>query len=289
MITKVALPVFIDTDNACGSRTGDIDDAFAIAALFAADIEIAGVCSVYGNTSAKKSLVNTGGLASLFNEKVPLLAGADNRSSRPEELAAFFKARPGPLRYAALGPLTNLAYLYDQNKGDLIRLISEIVLVGANTSSLGAIPPLWPHEFNLTKDLAAAKKIFAAPLPLTICPLNIVKKLTFDLDDIARMPEPLYSYFSRHAKRWILRNRCLKARSFFPVWDLAATMYLLEPHLFTTSHTTGKLSMLGKLQLGTGNRPLKIITGFDSTTVKTSYFKILCSRFKDSTCSENTL
>jgi inosine-uridine nucleoside N-ribohydrolase len=273
--------IFIDTDNACGSHAGDIDDAFAIAALMAAPVPVIGACSVFGNTSADRSLENTRALVRLFDRDIPLIPGSAGRGDAPQRLASFIGEQKQPLRYAALGPLTNLAFLLGSMQKKVAATLKEIVLVGANSRSRGILPPLWPHEFNLTKDRAATASIFHSDLPLTICPLDVVRRLEFHPQDFRLFPEPLRSWFSARSRRWIVRNQLLKGRRRFPVWDLVATMYLIEPSLFRVTPTNAALSRLGKMSFGQGERPLRLVSGFDPQQVKSRYFQILSDFFNN--------
>ncbi len=278
--------IFIDTDNACGSLFGDIDDAFALSALLAADTNIVGICSIFGNTSARQSLKNCETLLSFFSKKkhgldIPLIEGCHSRSGGSENLASFFRSNSEVFRYAALGPLTNLAHLLEVHGQTFAKNISEVLLIGSNSVSKGRMPPIWPHEFNVTKDRVAAKKVFSSGLNLTIFPLNIARRLIFKPSDIASLPGPIKSYLVKHSRRWVLRNVCLKGRSFFPVWDLVAAMYLLIPTLYTYRITTASFSRLGHLAFDEGSRPVKLITGFDQVAVKTEYFHLLNKFFSD--------
>ncbi len=53
------MPFWIDTDNALGSPHGDVDDAFALAALLTAGAPVAALSSVAGNTSEPRAFANT--------------------------------------------------------------------------------------------------------------------------------------------------------------------------------------------------------------------------------------
>src|ERR1041384_7895097 len=121
---------FIDSDNALGSHRGDVDDAYAIAALLGAKADVAAIGACDGNTSAEQAYANNLRLASLFDYRGPVLPAHESRD--------FLRTFPG--RVLALGPLTNIVDA---------RNASEIVIVGGNSSTRGRWPPTWPHEFNL--------------------------------------------------------------------------------------------------------------------------------------------
>lgn len=273
-------PIFFDTDNACGSMSGDIDDAFAVAALLAADVNLLGACSVFGNTSAANAERNTAALCALFpRQRLRLLSGAATSAAKPEAVKQFFTSAQGPFRYAALGPLTNAAYLLRELPEQMTTQLKELVIVGANLSSKGFLHPFWPHEFNLAKDADATRQVLDAKIPLTICPLDVVKELRLHPRDFSRFPLELRSFFTQRARRWVLRNQILKRRRCFPVWDLAATMYLLAPGMFQIRSTTVAVSRFGKLCFGRGGRAVQVMTSFDAEEVKSAYFQLLSKHF----------
>jgi inosine-uridine nucleoside N-ribohydrolase len=281
---NVSRPIFIDTDNACGSLFGDIDDAFALSAFLGAEISIIGISSIFGNTSVKQSLKNCKDLVNLFSEngtksRVPMIAGCGFGSAKSEQLTSFFKNNSKVFRYAALGPLTNLAHLIDVHGDTFTQNVSDVLFIGANSVSKGRFPPVWPHEFNVTKDRIGAQKVFASNLNLTIFPLNVAKKLIFKPSDMSSLPEPLRSFLLSRSRRWILRNLFLKGRSYFPVWDLVAAMYHLKPNLYTHRDTKASISRLGHIAFDEGMRPVKLITGFDLEAVKKEYFQLLINFF----------
>ena len=128
--------LLIDSDNAAGSPRGDVDDAFAIAALLRSGLPVAALASVAGNTSEARAARNNRVLGELCGYGGPYLRGvlAGDVPDRVDRAGLWEK---GPLRFLALGPLTNLAAVLD-------RRISEAVLVGSNLSSRGRFPPGGP-------------------------------------------------------------------------------------------------------------------------------------------------
>ncbi|HWN45144.1 MAG TPA: nucleoside hydrolase, partial [Thermoanaerobaculia bacterium] len=145
--------LLIDSDNAMGSASGDVDDGLAVAALLKSGLPIAALTSVGGNTTQAQADRNNRTLGALCGYPGPYRLGAGSE----------------PLRFVALGPLTNVAAWLDQ--------ASEIILVGSNVSSPGRFPPWWPHEFNLTHDRPAARAVFSSTVPLTVVPLDVARKM----------------------------------------------------------------------------------------------------------------
>jgi inosine-uridine nucleoside N-ribohydrolase len=127
--------LLIDTDNAAGSPSGDVDDAFALAALLRSGLPVAGVSSVGGNTSEEQADCNNRVLGSLCGFSGPYLCGIEAGDVRDRIDRAGELWTAGPLRFVALGPLTNLAAVLGKVA------ISEAVLVGSNLTSRGRFPP----------------------------------------------------------------------------------------------------------------------------------------------------
>jgi inosine-uridine nucleoside N-ribohydrolase len=256
------MQLVIDTDNALGSRHGDVDDAFAVAALLAGHLPVAAVASVGGNAGEAEADRNNRRLGALCGYRGRYLRGVGagaprcNRAEararrRPEaapaeridQAADLWRGDHGPLRYLALGPLTNLAaVLAAAPAGGASPAISEVVLVGGNTSSRGRFPPWWPHEFNLTRDKTAARAVFASGLRLTLVPLDVARGLQVGEGrsacdggwcDLAELPGPLGRYLRAGSARWLRRARWLRGRPSFAAYDLLAAACVLDPDCVT--------------------------------------------------------
>lgn len=246
--------VFVDSDNALGSPRGDVDDAFAIAAILCSGRPVAGLSSVAGNTSEALAFENNKAIARLCGYAGPVLRG--------EEGARGIASAAEPLRVLALGPLTNVAEAL-RLEPRLQQRVTELVLVGGNAASWGRWPPLWPLEFNLTKDRAAAKVVFESDLPLTVVPLDAARRLRATRRDLAELPGPLGQHLREHSRRWFRRALIVHASRSIPLWDLCAAIYALEPGLFQVEETRARQHRNGWLEFGAGERPLRLIRDFD--------------------------
>ncbi|MBW8875986.1 MAG: nucleoside hydrolase [Acidobacteria bacterium] len=246
--------LLIDTDNAAGSPSGDVDDAFALAALLRSGLPVAALASVAGNTSEAQADRNNRVLGSLCGYRGPYLRGVQagevpDRIDRAGELW-----RGGPHRFIALGPLTNLAAVLAARPA-----ISEIVLVGGNLTSRGRFPPWWPHEFNLTKDPAATRAVFASDLPLTVVPLDVARRLRIGPREMSGLPGELGDFLRRHAARWARRSLLVRGSRRFPVFDLAAAACAIDPALVTVEETRARLHRNLWVEFGRGERRLRMV------------------------------
>jgi inosine-uridine nucleoside N-ribohydrolase len=266
-------PLLIDTDNALGSSSGDVDDGFATAALLRSGLPVAGLASVAGNIGEAAADRNNRTLGALCGHDGRGYAGPYLRGATAGDVAERIDRRldlwsGAPVRVAALGPLTNVAAaLRALDRQGLRPAVSEIVLVGGNASSRGRFPPLWPHEFNLTKDREAARAVFASELPLTIVPLDVARRLRIGASYLARLTGPLGEHLRRHAARWLRRSRWLHGPGGFSVFDLLAAAWIVEPAAVSTEETTVRVHSNLWLEFdgfGRGGRPVRLVRSFDA-------------------------
>lgn len=256
------LRVLIDTDPG-------LDDAVAI--LFALSdrrFSVAAMTAVAGNIGIATTTRNLGGLLAVMGRgdiayaagaAGPLagdgineiaIHGADGLGgvalpaplTAPEPgpatgfLAARLHAEPaGAVTVLALGPLTNLALLARDAPG-AYRRIGRIIAMGGTIDEPGNAGPL--AEFNMAADPLAARAVLSAPVPVTLIPLDVTRKLRAtpeDLDRLAALHTPAASlsaaliraYFADHAGR-VSR----------PLHDPCVMLMALAPDLFGTRTLT---------------------------------------------------
>lgn len=256
---RMTLPLFIDSDNAMGSPSGDVDDGFALAALLCAKLDIVALASIFGNTTEPRAFENNRTIGELCGYRGPLLRGARAPGSDPTEASRALDT-PQPLRIAALGPLTNVATAIRQSSPKDVR---ELVMVGSNSDSRGAWPPLWPYEFNLVKDRQATRLCFESNLPITIFPLNVASKFLLSRRDVEDLKGPLGSFLAGHTKRWFRHLLWTRARLRFPAYDLLAALYLIDPSGIELQERRVAISDSGAILYRRGSRAVQVATSFD--------------------------
>jgi inosine-uridine nucleoside N-ribohydrolase len=264
--------LLIDSDNALGSPSGDVDDGFALAALLTSGLPVAGLASVAGNTDEARAFANNRTLGDLAGYRGRHLRGvggvgaeaAGEPAERIDEAADLWAGPGEPVRWIALGPLTNLAAVLAQG---LAPRIAEVVLVGGNLTSRGRWPPFWPMEFNLTQDRAAARAVFASALPLTIVPLDVARRLRAGPRELRQLTGPLGEHLRRGARRWLWRSRLFKARGSIALFDLLAAAYVVSPEHVHVEATTARLGARMLVEHGRGGRPVRVIRDFDREAI----------------------
>jgi len=264
--------IFVDSDNAMGSSRGDVDDAFALAALLRSGQPIAGLASVFGNASEEQASKNNRRIAELTGFHGPFPRGARTAGSDRTEASELLTNDSRIRSVAALGPLTNLAAAVQSGAG---ANWSEVVVVGFDSESEGTFPPLWPHEFNMTADLESTRVVIDSTLPLTVVPLNHARRLRITRKDFAAVNGDLGTFLTRESNRWFWRCHLLKLSASFAVYDLAAAMLLIDPSLFDFRDTTMELSSRGAARFDRGTRAIRLVTKIDCDAVLRRFVEIV--------------
>lgn len=253
----------VDVDNGLGSKSGDIDDGFALAYLMRSKAPIASIGTVFGNVSEAESFENSRALLTGLGAKALLINGAHSRKSF-SEVGFYLQTLKDPISCLMLGPLTNLAACLERGGGQAIQ---KIVFVAGDSGSAGFLPPIWPLEFNITQDRRAARKVLASSLSLTCMPLNQARRLSVGDRELLQIPGTWGQMFRSLSERWLLRKRRLTGTRRFAIWDLAAAAYVTHPEWFEVKTTTCRLSRMGRLWFGEGDRKVDLIVDFDPKLV----------------------
>ena len=259
-------PLFVDSDNALGSPSGDVDDGIALATLLQSGIAIEALSSVFGNTSAALAQRNVDALAQRCGYTGKCLAGAASPATPLSEAAHRLADGADGCTILALGPLTNVAQALrlDPCLGENVQ---ELICLGSNAASRGRWPPLWPFEFNFTKDRAATRRVFESVARITVVPLDQAGRLRLRFAELERIEGELGRYLRLHARRWFRRARWLKLQSTVPVWDLVACMYVLRPERFRVEPRRTRAHASGWIEYGAGERSVSVVVDFDAARV----------------------
>ncbi|QDU93130.1 nucleoside hydrolase [Lignipirellula cremea] len=208
-----AQPVIIDTD--IGSA---VDDAFALGlALASPELEIRGITTC-GAQAGDRAWLVCRFLTHLDRHSIPVAAGTDpqpdypldwqiqyrrhpavvwNRTAKPLAAAApdfiyqQLQADPGNVTLLCLGPLTNIAKLFQQHP-DAIGMVKQVVLMGGalEIGYEGKGPAT--AEWNIHADIRSAQAVFTAGAPLLVAPLDA----SIGLQPTAAQREQLFAHCS---------------------------------------------------------------------------------------------
>lgn len=252
-----------------------IDDAMALLfALRSPEIEVAGLTTVFGNSSVEATTRNALNLLDLAGRPdIPVAAGAgrplinppietaeivhgadgmgnigwtqvNNPAQRPLEMhAAQFivetvMRRPGEITLVAVGPLTNLA-LALQLEPRIALHVREVVIMGGSVLAMGNVSPL--AEANVHSDPHAAARVFGAGWPLTMAGLDVTQAVQMDSQYFARLAasgDPFGEFVARIVPFYQEFHRAWYGYTNGAVdtHDPSAIAYLIDPTLFTGQH-----------------------------------------------------
>jgi inosine-uridine nucleoside N-ribohydrolase len=272
----VAAKIWVDTDVALGASRGDVDDGFALAALFGAarqgSVELLGLSTVFGNTSARESERCAGEIAAFSGRALRIVRGAETKSE-DSEAADAMAALPDGVQLLCLGPLTNVAAACRRNKSLPFRV--SLRAVGGNLSSRGFLPPVWPFEFNLSRDRSSARFVLSRDWrELTLCPLDVVRRLRVGREELAELAakSPLGAYLARHSQRWLSRARWRYLASSFPVWDLSAALDAIG--VLSAKHAVSKLPRGGR-RLLQSEREYRFLVSMNAERAWKSFLRLV--------------
>jgi purine nucleosidase len=198
-----ARPYLLDCD------TG-VDDALALFHLLSdPEVDLVGVSTVSGNTSAAQAADNTLRLLALAGRQdVPVAIGAHHfratefdgggiggvqlpasptdplAESGAELIVRMARAHAGELRLIAIGPLTNLALALELEP-ELPTLVGELTIMGGAALAPGNATAV--AEANIIGDPHAAEIVFAAPWTITMVGLDVTMGELIEVEDRERL------------------------------------------------------------------------------------------------------
>jgi inosine-uridine nucleoside N-ribohydrolase len=194
-----------------------IDGAFAIAlAVFDAEFEVLGLAATAGNVTAEQATRNVQTIIEQLDPpRWPRLGGAlpvsyehdGTKLHGPNGLGGvefpcaqlhhlpcsdklivdLVRMNPKETIVICMGPLTALASAMDREP-ELPNLVHRIVCVGGTINEPGNAGPV--SEFHFACDSAAARKVLRSGAPLTLMPLDLVRKVLFSPRDLLELPAP---------------------------------------------------------------------------------------------------
>ena len=151
----------------------------------------------------------------------------------PDRIAGLvMQEPPGSVTLCCLAPLTNIA-LALARRPEIAGRLREIVLMGGARTACGNITPA--AEYNFFVDPEAARRVFAAGIPITMIPLDCTHQAlttTPRMDRLRAIGTPLaeaFYHLLRANKQFDSRQRNLDGG---PLHDPTVIAWLLRPELF---------------------------------------------------------
>jgi inosine-uridine nucleoside N-ribohydrolase len=297
--------VIIDTDPG-------VDDAIAILmALASPSVDVLALTTVGGNVPLARTTRNALALLEYAGRTdVPVargsarptggsfgyayavhgISGLTRRLPRPKTrpvdlkavdfLAARLRDFPGQITLIALGPLTNLAWLWLRHPGALEQTARLVVMGGA----VNAPGNVTPHaEFNFYSDPEAAALVLSSGVPVTLVDLAACRHAGIDRQGVERLATKncLGRLAIQLLANWFRRE---PHRERFEFYDPLALAVALEPQLVSTYQASLKVDSADPIRLGesriTGlGGPIAVAHQVDSEGFFTLMQEILGIRF----------
>jgi len=246
-----------------------VDDSLALALAVADEnINLLGITTTYGNVQTKVSCTNSNFILKLLNQKdIPVLKGLDHALlknnfkrhkvsaqihgknglgnienqfySFDETQYPFFdsfvlnqiKKYDGDITYITTGPMTNIAFLLENHKEEMIK-IKEIVSMGGAIIYPGNVSN--NAEANIHQDPHAAKIVLESELKTVLVPLDVTQKSRITIEDIlywkkinSKQSSIFYKMLLHYINQHPNQKECY-------IHDPSAIMYCINPTLFTT-------------------------------------------------------
>ncbi len=259
-----------------------IDDAMAICmALCDPSIEVVAVTAVGGNCNPEQATRNVQaiieqidpprwpriGAASMPDNGLPVdgrnLHGPDGLGGTQFQVAELLsrhpsekvitdavRAAPNSITIIALGPLTNIARVF-QRDPELSSLVGQIVMTGGTISGPGNITPA--AEFNIYCDPESARAVFRSPSTKTLVPLDLTNQIILSYDLFNQLPDEttrkgaflrkiLPPAFRAYRQQFGLEG--------IHVHDSIGLMAAIHPELFTFKEMAADVETCGELTSG---------------------------------------
>jgi inosine-uridine nucleoside N-ribohydrolase len=231
----------------------DIDDAFALAlALQSPELQILGITTAYGDTELRARLVDRY-LAAVGRADIPVAAGVPTPYQNVFTQAAYarrepdhkhadgveflldqIRAHPGEVTLIAIGPLFNVGAAIEKDAATFKKLKRVVIMGGSidrgyDTATDKIRPP--GAEWNILRDPAGAKALFAAGVPVFVMPLDSTQ-IHFEnpaRDKMFAFGSPLTDQLTLLYHQWMWGNDGHWATP--TLFDPVAVTYAIRPDL----------------------------------------------------------
>jgi inosine-uridine nucleoside N-ribohydrolase len=194
-----------------------IDGAFAVAlALFDPKLEVLGLAATAGNVPAEQATANVQILVEQLDPRrwprlgaaLPVeyeldgirLHGSNGLGGVPFPCAQLHHMHPADklvvdllrqypkeVTVVVLGPMTVLAGAMDRDP-ELPALVQRFICMGGSISEPGNAGPV--SEFHFHCDPLAARRVLRCGAPVTLLPLDLMRKVLFSPSDLLELPSP---------------------------------------------------------------------------------------------------
>ncbi len=303
--------IWIDADAACGKgQHSDPDDCLAMLSLAtAADIDIVGISTVFGNASVSETDQVMRTLVHKLHADtrppsaapLPVFKGCgaaaprclDDGGSLAGQIALRQALHIGRLDLVALGPLTNLAAVLTREPA-LARNVNRVVAImgrrpghrfhpsenRATGAALFGHGPIF-RDLNAVLDPQAVAVVLASGIPVVLVPYTAARQVLMtasDLDRVARLGAA-GAWISERSRAWLEFWRSSAGLDGFYPFDLMAAAYVRNPSRFACARVTAWVGEDALLPWFSGGPALLVAQQEGLPTASTATAQVLyCDR-----------
>ncbi len=257
-----------------------IDGAFAVAlAVFDPELEVLGLAATAGNVAAEQATKNVHilieqldpprwprlgeapkieydsdgtklhGRDGLGNTNFPV-STLHNLPSSEKLLFELLRQHPGEVTVVCMGPLTVLARAFEMYP-NLPETVKRLVCLGGTLHEPGNAGPV--SEFHFHCDPHAARSIIHSKVPLTLIPLDVMRKVLFSPRDLLGLPEDsskVCRFLRQIVPFGIAATSNLYGIEGFHLKDVLGTIAVALPSAIQTKHMNVDVETRGELTRG---------------------------------------
>lgn len=257
-----------------------IDGAFAVAlALHDPTIDVVGLLATAGNVPAEQATRNVRILIDQIDPPRYPRLGAAPPAEYPQDgtrlhgpkglgatdfpcadlhhlpnseklLAELVRQHPHELTVVCMGPLTVLAQACDLNP-DLPAHVKRLVIVGGTLNEPGNAGPL--SEFHIFCDPRSARQVFNCGAPITLLPLDQMRRVLFSPADLLGMPTdatPTLRFLRQIVPFGIAATSNLYGIEGFHLKDVLGVVAVARPEALRTERMRADVETQGDLTRG---------------------------------------
>lgn len=221
----------VDTDPGLGLPWVDVDDALAIAHLWAHlrthGGHLAALTTIYGNTDIDR----TTAVARMLGERlgIAVYRGASRPGDTQTDAVTALVGHKGSV--LGLGPLTNIAAALRSGAQ-----WERLVLLGGTSRRMPNLRPLHTTELNLALDEPSAA--VALERCTDLVPMEPCRRVWFTQESLCNAP----AWLSQGCRHWLRTSPLRTGRCAFHPWDLLAAVWITHPQLFRADMHTARLA-----------------------------------------------
>lgn len=259
-----------------------IDDAVALTiALFDPRLEVLAITAAAGTVSADQANANVSAIVGTLDPpKYPRFgrASASSNSALTDDgylnganglgechidppdrqhvpasekvIAELLRKYPNEVTLVCLGPLTNVARLYQRDPA-AVGLIDKVVISGGAISTAGNATAV--AERNMFYDPTSANAVFHSPTTKSLVPLDVTNSVSFGVELLEKIPAKYTraGQLLHQLLPFAIRTAHQKlGRELIPLYDSTALLAVTEPELFQWREMAAKVETRGELTIG---------------------------------------